>query len=121
MCLQTHISFTPASKAQAQELLLRINKGELDKVTRKLQSADADFVGSINMQVQAILSAVDGAGGPYKLLKVMEERHVRTFLAENWEDIADINDPEGSGYDTDYIDYDMHTCQLFILWFWAHI
>ena len=121
MCLQTHISFTTASRAQTQEFLLRINEEELHKIASKLQSADEDFVGSINMQVQAILSAVDGAGGPYKLLKVMEERHVRTFLAENWEDIADINDPEGSGYDTDYIDYDMRTCQLFILFSWAHM
>ncbi len=71
--------------------------------------------------VQAILVAVEGQRGPYKLLKAMQERHVRAFLQQHWEQISELNDPQGSGYDDDYLDYDLHTCQLFILWAWAHI
>ena len=116
--LQTNIPFNGASRAQVQQLLQRVNEGELNKIMVKLQGADADFSGSTDLKVQAILSAVDSAGGPYKLLNAMEERHVRTFFVENWEKIAEANDAVACGYDKDCINYDVHDCQLFILWCW---
>ena len=119
--LQIRIPFKDASRAQAQELLLRMKAEELHRIMLKLRISEADFGGSQAQQVQAILSEVEGATGPHRLLKAMAERHVRTFLGENWEYIAHANDPEGSGYDADPIDYDMKTCQLFILWAWAHM
>lgn len=102
-------------------MLLRLKAEELETLRQRLNIADADFGNNKVAQVQAILSAVEGQKGPHKLLSCMVDRHVRTFLSENWEQIAMINDPEASGYDTDPIDYDMHTCQLFILWSWAHM
>ena len=119
--LQIRIPFNNASRAQAQELLLRVKVEELDKVRLKLRMADADFGGSQAQQVQAILSEVEGANGPHRLLKAMAERHVRTFLGENWDYISQANDLAGSGDDSDPIDYDMKTCQLFIMWAWAHM
>ena len=96
---------------------------DLDRIQQRsrLQIAEAEYIGDKTAKVEAILSAAEGEGAPYKLLSAMHERHLRTFLIEHWEQIAEINDPEGSGYSTDYIDYDVHTFQLFILWAWAHI
>ncbi|DBA72468.1 TPA: hypothetical protein ACH3X2_010490 [Trebouxia sp. C0005] len=116
-----NISFSSAARAQAQGLLLRLNEAELQKLRQRLDIADADFADNKEAQVQAILSVVHRQGGPYRLLRLMADRHVRMFLSQHWEQIAEINNPEASGYDTDPIDYDMQTCQLFILWSWAHI
>lgn len=119
--LQRNISFSSAARAQAQGLLLRLNEAELQKLRQRLDIADADFADNKEAQVQAILSVVHRQGGPYRLLRLMADRHVCMFLSQHWEQIAEINNPEASGYDTDPIDYDMQTCQLFILWSWAHI
>lgn len=69
--------------------------------------------------MEAIFSAVQGSRGPYKLLAAMQERHVRAFLQENWEQIAAKNKPFST--DIDHIDYDVPTCQLFILWAWYKV
>ena len=82
---------------------------------RKLQGADADLSGSTDLKVQAILSAVHSAGGPSKLLDAMEERHVRTFFVDNWEEIAEANNAVACG---DCINYDVNDCKLFILGYW---
>lgn len=97
--------------------MLRIKEQELDKIRQKLQIPDAEFCGSKEQQVQRITTAVADEKGPYMLLNAMAERHVRIFLSEQWGQISNAN--FGAGTDEDYIDYDMQTCQLCILWAWT--
>lgn len=117
--LQKNRSFNEPAKAQIAALLLRVKEQELDWIRQKLHIADVDFGGSKKQQVQRILDAVADEKGPSTLLNAMAERHVRIFLSEQWEQISKANFAEGS--DEDYIDYDMQTCQLCILWAWANM
>ena len=98
-------------------MLLRVKEQELDKIRQKLRVADAEFAGSKEEQVQIILNAVADEKGPSTLLSGMAERHVRIFLSEQWGQFSKAN--FGEGTDEDYIDYDMQTCQLCILWAWV--
>ena len=91
------------------------------QVQSKLQIADEAYIGDKTAKVEVIVSAAAGEGAPYELLHAMLERHVRTFLIENWEQIRVPNNSAGSEYRNDYIDYDLKTCILFILWAWLHI
>lgn len=100
-------------------MLLRVKERELDIIRQKLHIADAEFGVSKEQQVQAILNAVADEKGPSTLLNAMAERHVRAFLSEKWGQIAMANFGEDSV--EDYIDYDMQTCQLCILWAWANM
>ena len=105
--------------AQITAFLLRMSKEEVNKVCQKLNIAEAAIGGSREQQVQTILSQVQGVKGPHTLLSAMAERHVRSFLIENRRQIA--RDNFGEDTDEDYIDYDVRTCQLRILWGWAHM
>ena len=98
---------------------MRVKQQELDKIRQKLHIEDAESGGSKEQQVQRILAAVADEKGPYKLLNAMAERHVRTFLSEQWGQIAKAN--FGDVTNEDYIDYDVQTCQLCILWAWANM
>ena len=100
-------------------MLLRVQEQELDKIRQKLHVADVEFGDSKEQQVQGILNAVADEKGPYTLLNAMAERHVRIFLSEQWGQFSKANFGEGS--DEDFVDYDMQTCQLCILWAWANL
>lgn len=117
--LQKKISFNESSMAQIKAFLLRVRKEEFDKIYQKLDIGDAASGDSRGTQIQTMLSQVQGEKGPHTLLSAMSDRHVRTFLTEHWQQIA--RDNFGEDTDEDYIDYDMRTCQLCILWGWAHM
>ena len=124
MCLlQKKTVFTTASKAQARDFLFRMDEPHLSRIGQqsKLQIPDLGSVVGKAAKVEAILSAAEGQGGPYKLLAALGEMYTRVFLVEHWEQIAELFCPQDFGYNNDHMDYDKNTCQLFILWAWAHM
>ena len=124
MCLlQKKTVFTTASQAQARDFLLRMDEPHLSQIGQqsKLQIPDLGSVGGKAAKVEAILSAAEGQGGPYKLLAALGEMYTRVFLVEHWEQIAELFGPQDFGYNNDHMGYDKNTCQLFILWAWAHM
>lgn len=123
MCLlQKKTVFTTASKAQAKDFLLRMDEPHLCHIGQqpKLQIPDLGSVGGKASKVEAILSAAEGQGGPYRLLTAMGEMYTRVFLVEHWEQIAELFGPQDFGYKNDHMAY-KNTCQLFNLWAWAHM
>ena len=52
-------------------------------------------------------------------LRLTSLSKVRIFLSEQWGQFSKANFGEGS--DEDFVDYDMQTCQLCILWAWANM
>ena len=94
---------------------------DLDLIRKAFKISDAEFGIGTTAQVAAILTAAEGPSGPCKLLKAMRKEHVHIFLVEWWQQISEQNDPGASGYSTEYLQYDPHTCQLFILWAWSRL
>ncbi len=60
----------------------------------KLQIPDLGSVGGKASKVEAILSAAEGQGGPYKLLTALGEMYTRVFLVEHWKQIAELFGPQ---------------------------
>ena len=116
------LPFRKKSVAEAQKVLLTLKQGELDKIRRNLDVADAHYHGKKEMKVQAILSAVNYQGGPYQLLNAMEKVDVHAYLKGKWNLIKRLNIPkDGDNWDTNYNNYSIRTCQHFILWAWAYM